>query len=46
MATRHHPASQPWSAEQTASYRRVWEELESDGDLHWVDTSPGPHPKR
>lgn len=24
-----HPASQPWSAVQTAAYRRVWEELES-----------------
>lgn len=24
-----HPASQPWSAVQTADYRRVWEELES-----------------
>ncbi len=26
---RCHPASQPWSAVQTAAYRRVWEELES-----------------
>ena len=29
LVARCHPASQPWSAVQTAAYRRVWEELES-----------------
>ncbi|CAK6692200.1 hypothetical protein ICNINCKA_01165 [Synechococcus sp. CBW1107] len=29
LVARFHPASQPWSAVQTAAYRRVWEELES-----------------
>ncbi len=29
-----HPASQPWSAVQTAAYRLVWEELESGCEAH------------
>ena len=32
LVARCHPASQPWSAEQTAAYRQLWEELELSGD--------------
>ncbi|CAK6689023.1 hypothetical protein BBFGKLBO_00532 [Synechococcus sp. CBW1107] len=32
LVAHYNPASDPWSAMQTAAYRQVWEELEIGGD--------------